>query len=151
LSGAAARRDFRVSASESHNDVGKRAIEFVENEVLGRFDAPQEAELENPETLPEGMPHVVIVGHNLFLTELYEGLLFWHQDNKEGNVSWTNASWWVIFVRVPSQADTPLKRSRHIICYDMATGELELEDMCRAGRINYFWKGNLETTSIVSE
>jgi broad specificity phosphatase PhoE len=101
--GGAPKRDFRPrGGGESYKDVGERARDFVENEVLGRFgvalsevskDLLDEQKSKTPDILPEGIPHVVLVSHNLFLTELYEGLLFWNKVHKDTRNYWANAAW----------------------------------------------------------
>jgi broad specificity phosphatase PhoE len=48
-----------------------------------------------PAVLPDGIPHVVIVSHNVFLMELYEGLHSWGGDHVETKCHWNNTSWWV--------------------------------------------------------
>jgi probable phosphoglycerate mutase len=87
---------------ESYNNVASRAREFVESQILGRFgvclsEVPESLTNEETavtaETLPEGIPHIVIVSHNVFLTELYEGLLYWNKDHKMTDIYWPNAGW----------------------------------------------------------
>ncbi|KAM6494453.1 Histidine phosphatase superfamily [Amanita muscaria] len=46
-----------------------------------------------PAILPDGIPHVVIVSHNVFLVELYEKLKSWGHDHVETTCDWKNASW----------------------------------------------------------
>ena len=48
---------------------------------------------DTPNVLPDGIPHVVIVSHNIFLTELYEKLHSWGGEHSETDCDWKNASW----------------------------------------------------------
>jgi broad specificity phosphatase PhoE len=150
VSGTASKRRYKYDEStESYEEVSKRAREFVEEEVLGKFgvcqlDVPKQVDLQNPGTLPEGLPHVVIVSHNVFITELYEGLLYWNREHFETDIHWNNACWQVIAIFLKDKATLMGKfdRSRHILCYDMVTGDLELRDMCSPAGTNYLWRGN---------
>ncbi|KAF9512112.1 hypothetical protein BS47DRAFT_1345919 [Hydnum rufescens UP504] len=65
-----------------------------------------------PAVLPDGIPHVVIVSHNVFLSELYEKLHYWGGDYKETKCDYRNAGW-----------------SRHILWYDENSDELDVFDM----------------------
>ena len=46
-----------------------------------------------PSVLPGGIPHVVIISHNVFLMEFYEKLKSWGRQHLETNCDWKNASW----------------------------------------------------------
>jgi len=47
-----------------------------------------------PAVLPDGIPHVVIVSHNIFLMmELYEKLHSWGREHSETDCNWKNAGW----------------------------------------------------------
>ncbi|KAM6493738.1 phosphoglycerate mutase-like protein [Amanita muscaria] len=46
-----------------------------------------------PAILPDGIPHVVVVSHNVFLMELYEKLHSWGEDHLETRCDWKNTSW----------------------------------------------------------
>jgi len=48
---------------------------------------------DTPTVLPDGIPHVVIVSHNIFLIELYEKLHSWGGAHLETKCDWENASW----------------------------------------------------------
>jgi Fructose-2,6-bisphosphatase len=97
------RKHVPSGRGESYHNAGVRAREFVESEILGRFGVclsedptsrTHSGEEITAETLPEGIPHVVVVSHNVFLTELYEGLLCWNKDHHQmTNVHWSNATW----------------------------------------------------------
>ncbi|KAM6493749.1 Histidine phosphatase superfamily [Amanita muscaria] len=69
-----------------------------------------------PAILPDGIPHVVIVSHNVFLMELYEKLYSWGEDHVETSCDWKNANW-----------------SRHILWYDEDTDKLDVFDMKYCG------------------
>ncbi|KAM6493739.1 Histidine phosphatase superfamily [Amanita muscaria] len=69
-----------------------------------------------PAILPDGIPHVVIVSHNVFFMELYEKLYSWGNDHVETNCHWDNASW-----------------SRHILWYDEDTDKMDYFDMKYCG------------------
>jgi len=75
---------------------------------------PDEIDLEkwttSLEEIPEGLPHIVAVGHNIFFCELYEQMIWWNdeqhespsetkirkqKDQKKGKVCWDNADWCV--------------------------------------------------------
>lgn len=47
----------------------------------------------SPAVLPDGIPHVVIVSHNLFLVELYEKLHTWGKEHQLTNCDYSNAGW----------------------------------------------------------
>jgi broad specificity phosphatase PhoE len=93
------RRRYKLNRfTESYEEVCRRAQEFVKDKVLGRFgvcrfDSPENVRMQKPEALPEGLPHVVIVSHNVFMTELYEGLLCWNRKHIETSAHWKVASW----------------------------------------------------------
>jgi hypothetical protein len=113
--GGTPERDYRPEGGgESYQDVAVRARDFVEDEILGRFgvalsdvskdlvdrqSSPKDryGRLKSPVTadvLPEGIPHVVVVSHNIFLTELYEGLIYWNSGTHRNTYNyWANASW----------------------------------------------------------
>jgi len=81
-------RDYRPpgGGGESPNAVAFRAkqglIMLLKN--YGKdLDAPPKDFLDkfvidSPNILPEGIPHVVIVSHNIFLAELYEAMFRWN-------------------------------------------------------------------------
>ena len=48
---------------------------------------------DTPADLPDGIPHVVIVSHNMFLMELYEKLYSWGREHVETECNWRNAEW----------------------------------------------------------
>ncbi|KIM85988.1 hypothetical protein PILCRDRAFT_816529, partial [Piloderma croceum F 1598] len=69
--------------------------------------------IDSPNVLPEGIPHVVLVSHNIFLAELYESMFGWNSDaHRMTTCNYRNADW-----------------SRHIIWFDEDTDYLEYSDM----------------------
>ncbi|PBK92132.1 PGAM-domain-containing protein [Armillaria gallica] len=65
--------------------------------------------------LIDGVPHVVVVSHNIFLTEFYEAMLFFNDPSQRYNtpVRWRTAGW-----------------ARYIVFYDR--GHLEIKTMKEA-------------------
>ena len=47
----------------------------------------------SPNVLPEGIPHVVVVSHNIFLAELYESMFGWNSDHRMTTCHYRNADW----------------------------------------------------------
>ncbi|OBZ62663.1 hypothetical protein A0H81_15021 [Grifola frondosa] len=70
-----------------------------------------------PDTLPPGVPHVGIVSHNLFLTELVEALLSWHSESHaDTSVQFQSGSWARVVLRWdPSDEKATSERSAHDI------------------------------------
>jgi probable phosphoglycerate mutase len=62
-----------------------------------RSDAPEfllnKKTTEKPDVLPDGIPHVVIVSHNVFLMEFYEKLKSWGGEWQITNCDYRNAEW----------------------------------------------------------
>jgi broad specificity phosphatase PhoE len=91
---------------ESLNDVSRRAERFV-REVVLRHGKELEASLESlkdglgpviAKSLPNGIPHVVIVAHNIFLVELFESLLSQGSvDHVTTDCHYENISWYATF------------------------------------------------------
>jgi broad specificity phosphatase PhoE len=58
--------------------------EFVDKTVIN-----------SPNVLPEGIPHVVLVSHNIFLAELYESMFGWNSDTyRMTTCHYSNADWY---------------------------------------------------------
>jgi probable phosphoglycerate mutase len=49
--------------------------------------------IDSPNVLPEGIPHVVVVSHNIFLTELYESMFRWNSSYRVTTCQYCNADW----------------------------------------------------------
>jgi len=56
--------------------------EFVDKKVI-----------DSPNVLPEGIPHVVLVSHNIFLAELYETMFSWGSDHRMTTCKYRNGDW----------------------------------------------------------
>lgn len=96
------RRDHcPAEGGESMEMVAFRAeaiIHFVLNKYgVSLSEAPEfvleKKKTDTPAVLPDGVPHVVIVSHNVFLMELYEKLYSWGGRHNETNCNWRNAEW----------------------------------------------------------
>ncbi|KAF8525499.1 phosphoglycerate mutase-like protein, partial [Hysterangium stoloniferum] len=83
-------RSYRPPGGESANDVVSRAVLMLQLAVLvlGRElpSPPPELldkgprERQPADQLPDGVPHIVFVSHNILLVELYEALLSWEAE-----------------------------------------------------------------------
>ncbi|KIK59586.1 hypothetical protein GYMLUDRAFT_44541 [Collybiopsis luxurians FD-317 M1] len=99
---------------ESLNMVAERAKNFLlgvmmehamETEMVSTVHAgPQEFDSEmwklggdppEPAKMPPGIPHVVVVSHNVFLGELYETMYYWNSTERADGLwcHWKNATW----------------------------------------------------------
>ncbi|KAE9394120.1 phosphoglycerate mutase-like protein [Gymnopus androsaceus JB14] len=68
---------------------GVDTLENPEEFDVGRWES-------TPEDLPEGLPHVVVVSHNIFLCELYEMILYWHRQVRGPMIcDLANTGWYV--------------------------------------------------------
>ncbi|KAH8110889.1 phosphoglycerate mutase-like protein [Phellopilus nigrolimitatus] len=98
-----------ICGGESFSDVAERAYTAMVK-ILSKYGkALDEPYREQAKNLPDDIPHVVIVSHNIFLTELYECILQWHEPrwNKSDEHEWSsyhlsNTGW-----------------SRHILCWEL--------------------------------
>jgi broad specificity phosphatase PhoE len=86
---------------ESLDDVAERAKMSLVM-LLGIYgvdleEPPKEfvdkVNIDSPNVLPEGIPHVVVVSHNGFLSELYESMLGWNTYYRMTTLDYSNASW----------------------------------------------------------
>jgi broad specificity phosphatase PhoE len=76
-------RTYRPPGGESRADVAHRGQSFLLKRMYTEgkdIDELPESflskeKVNNPETLPEGIPHIVVVSHNVLLCELYDKLL----------------------------------------------------------------------------
>ena len=90
-----------AEGGESMNMVALRAeaiIRLILSNYGVNLSEPPEFFLEKkmtnkPTVLPDGIPHVVIVSHNVFLMELYEKLYSWGGEHVQTDCDWKNASW----------------------------------------------------------
>jgi hypothetical protein len=74
------------------------ATRWILNNYAVKLSEPPQFFLEKkttdtPAVLPDGIPHVVIVSHNIFLMELYEKLISWQSKYLETKCHWENADW----------------------------------------------------------
>jgi probable phosphoglycerate mutase len=86
---------------ESPNDVAMRAM-FGLLRLLHKYgkeldEPPREfvdmTVIDSPSVLPEGIPHVVVVSHNIFLSELYESMFSWAENHRMTTCDYRNAQW----------------------------------------------------------
>jgi probable phosphoglycerate mutase len=49
--------------------------------------------IDSPNVLPEGIPHVVVVSHNIFLAEFYEAMFSWFSDHRMTTCDYRNVDW----------------------------------------------------------
>jgi probable phosphoglycerate mutase len=86
---------------ESPNDVAMRAkmnLLILLLEYGKELDEPprefiDKTVIDSPNVLPEGIPHVVVVSHNIFLAELYESMFSWASDHRMTTCDYRNAEW----------------------------------------------------------
>jgi len=86
---------------ESHNDVAMRAkasLIMLLHEYGKELDEPprefvEKTVIDSPNILPEGIPHVVVVSHNVFLSELYETMFNWGHDHRMTTCDYRNTQW----------------------------------------------------------
>jgi hypothetical protein len=90
-------RDYHPPGGESFNDVARRArISLIA--LLLKYgkeleEPPKEfldkmvIDVDSPNILPEGIPHVVVVSHKVFMIELYESMFRWNGLNTRRLVS----------------------------------------------------------------
>lgn len=94
---------------ESYNDVAARAklftldifdkhgVELAEKPVCSKENKDQLSADVNE--LPEGVPHIVLVSHNIFLSELYEAQLCWER-HQQTSIGYNNTDWYAL-AKVP--------------------------------------------------
>ena len=86
---------------ESPQDVANRAVLslllLLEEHGKELDEPPKEfmdkKVINSPNDLPEGIPHVVLVGHNVFLTELYEAMYSWGSSHRMTTCHYCNVDW----------------------------------------------------------
>ncbi|KDQ32104.1 hypothetical protein PLEOSDRAFT_1081420 [Pleurotus ostreatus PC15] len=75
------RREYRTPGGESQNDLARRAqlalLQIIFDHGVHLSTPPTPESWDG--SLVEGIPHIVLVTHNLFLSELFESLLCWEQ------------------------------------------------------------------------
>ncbi|KAF8504267.1 hypothetical protein JB92DRAFT_2967794 [Gautieria morchelliformis] len=99
-------RKYRPSGGESLQDLVHRGISELRDIVLRHavaLPAPPEEMNESDyrprgtvDKLVKGVPHVVIVSHNIFLAELWKALASWKEENHVDTYNdYRNAGWYV--------------------------------------------------------
>jgi broad specificity phosphatase PhoE len=86
---------------ESLNDVAFRAslsLTVLLRKYGKEMDEPpreflDKTVIDSPNVLPEGIPHVVVVSHNLFLIELYEAMFSWNGPYRITTCDYRNMDW----------------------------------------------------------
>ena len=96
-------RDYHPPGGESFNDVARRArISLIA--LLLKYgkeleEPPKEfldkmvIDVDSPNILPEGIPHVVVVSHKVFMIELYESMFRWNGPQHTTTCEYDNAEW----------------------------------------------------------
>jgi probable phosphoglycerate mutase len=86
---------------ESLNDVALRArlsLTALQRKYGKEMDEPprellDRTVIDSPNVLPEGIPHVVVVSHNIFLIELYESIFSWNGSYRITTCVYRNMDW----------------------------------------------------------
>jgi probable phosphoglycerate mutase len=100
-SGASPRAYRPPRGGESTNDVAYRAMLSL-SILLARHgtdleeppkDFVDKVNTHSPDILPKGIPHVVVVSHNIFMSELYESMLGWNTSHRMTTCEYSNADW----------------------------------------------------------
>ena len=89
------------SGGESPQDVANRAVLsllLLLEEHGKELDEPPKEFMDkkiinSPNDLPEGIPHVVLVSHNVFLAELYEAMYSWGSSHHMTTCHYHNVDW----------------------------------------------------------
>jgi len=135
--GPPSRSHCPAEGGESMNMVANRAeaiiLLILSTYAVHLSEAPEsfleKETADTPAVLPDGIPHVVIVSHNVFLMELYEKLRSWGRTHSETDCHWKNAAWWEIWVVNGSDTNKCFTRSRHILWYNKYSDTLDIVDM----------------------
>jgi len=95
-------RDYRPpNGGESPNDVVNRArkgLKFLLHTYGKKSEEPprefvDKVTNEDINAIPEGIPHLVVVTHNIFLCELYEAMLGWNSSYRMTTCNYSNTDW----------------------------------------------------------
>ncbi|KDQ27068.1 hypothetical protein PLEOSDRAFT_168687 [Pleurotus ostreatus PC15] len=94
------RRRHRTPGGESPEDVARRAqlalLHLIFDHGVQLASPPEEASDDSHSwdgTLIDGIPHLVVVSHNLFLSELFESLQCWEKTTHVETMEYRNAGW----------------------------------------------------------
>ena len=101
LYGTPSRWHCPEEGGESMDIVACRAEKVIRSILskyaVNRSERPEfflkEKTTDTPTDLPGGIPHVVIVSHNVFFMELYEKMFSWGSRHSETNCHWNNTDW----------------------------------------------------------
>ncbi|KAF9500654.1 phosphoglycerate mutase-like protein [Pleurotus eryngii] len=90
------RRAYRTPGGESQNDLAKRAqlalLQIIFDHGVHLSTPPSPESWDG--SLVDSIPHIVLVTHNLFLSELFESLLCWEQSSHtETIIEYGNTEW----------------------------------------------------------
>ncbi len=137
-SGAGLSFDYRPPGGESYNDVIARGRQFIQ-EMLRKYGlqvdvGPSTSNAKSlncePETLPPGIPHLVVVSHNILLTLLWETLKDWRGElENAGGYHWDNAGWQGFLSCHHWAFDNSPSRSRHMLYWDCKDDRLYCVDL----------------------
>ncbi|KAF9499337.1 hypothetical protein BDN71DRAFT_1586787 [Pleurotus eryngii] len=94
------RRRHRTPGGESQEDAARRAqlalLHLIFDHGVQLVSPPEQASDDSHSwdgTLIDGIPHLVVVGHNLFLSELFESLKCWEAATHVETMVYRNAGW----------------------------------------------------------
>jgi probable phosphoglycerate mutase len=95
-------RNYQPDGGESLEQVSSRAKQSLVT-LLTQYgkeldEPPQEfldkKQIDSPNILPEGIPHVVVVSHNGFLAEFYHSMCLWNNTHRMSlSCRYENAAW----------------------------------------------------------
>jgi hypothetical protein len=77
-----AQRTLNVLLMKYGKELDEPPKEFLDKTVI-----------DSPNILPEGIPHVVVVSHNIFLSELYESMFGWTSGHRMTTCDYRNTDW----------------------------------------------------------
>ena len=95
------RRHCPEEGGESMEMVASRAEKVIRliltKYAVNRSEPPEfflkKKTTDTPTDLPDGIPHVLIVSHNVFFMELYEKMFSWGSSHSETACHWNNTDW----------------------------------------------------------
>ncbi|KAF4593366.1 hypothetical protein EYR38_009080 [Pleurotus pulmonarius] len=112
ISPTSVRRRHRTPGGESQEDAARRAqlalLHLIFDHGVQLASPPEQASDDSTSwdgTLIDGIPHIVVVSHNLFLSELFESLQCWEQPTHIETMDYRNAGWTRHLLRVDWPGD----------------------------------------------
>jgi len=107
IDGKVPRSHTPPEGGESLDTVARRASEFILSTMAEHAvvtgEGPEDFDLEmwkgdEVTRLPPGLPHIVLVSHNVFLCELYELMHYWNSTDRGKGLGcfWKNTGWYVL-------------------------------------------------------